>query len=77
MKYKQFRDWCNQRTCDGCWSMGTALYCIGIIEKINQSPFWKREKIWKNEYENLVVTEVVNVINRKMEERGIINANRN
>ena len=44
MKYKEFVDWCNQRACDGCWSAGTALYCIEICETINAEHFWKREK---------------------------------
>lgn len=68
MKYKEFNDWCNQRACDGYWSMETAIYCIGVCEKINQEHFWKREKIWKNEYEETIVRDVVNIINQKIKD---------
>lgn len=66
MKYKEFSDWCNQRACDGCWSMKTAIYCIGVCETINAEQFWKREKLWKKEYESFVVTNIVDVINEKI-----------
>lgn len=66
MKYKEFSDWCNQRACDGCWSMKTAIYCIGVCETINAERFWKREKLWKKEYESFVVTNIVDVINEKI-----------
>lgn len=66
MKYKEFSDWCNQRACDGCWSMKTAIYCIGVCETINAEHFWKREKLWKKEYESFVVTNIVDVINEKI-----------
>ena len=70
MKYKEFVDWCNQRACDGCWSMNTAIYCIGVCETINNLPFWKREKIWKENYEKEVVRDIVEVINEKRREMG-------
>lgn len=70
MKYKEFVDWCNQRACDGCWSAGTAMYCIGICSTIDSYRFWKREKIWKEKYEEEVVRDVVEVINEKRREMG-------
>lgn len=66
MKYKEFVDWCNQRACDGCWSANTAIYCINICGVINSYRFWKREKIWKAQYEEHVVRDIVEVINKKM-----------
>lgn len=66
MKYKEFSDWCNQRACDGCWSMKTAIYCIGVCETINAEHFWKREKLWREKYESFVVTNIVDVINEKI-----------
>lgn len=71
MKYKEFVDWCNQRACDGCWSMKTAIYCIGVCETINAEYFWKREKIWKEKYEEEIVKDVVEVINKKRKEFGL------
>ncbi len=44
MTFKEFNEWCNSRTCDGSWNMGTAIYCIEICRKINALPFWKRKK---------------------------------
>lgn len=38
------------------------LICIGVIDKINKKPFWKREKTWK-EYESLIVESIVKPIN--------------
>lgn len=72
MKYKEFVDWCNQRACDGCWSVGTALYCIEICETINAEHFWKREKIWREKYEADVVKGVVEVINKKRRKYGLL-----
>ena len=70
MKFKEFSDWCNQRACDGCWSMATAIYCIDICSVINSYSFWKREKIWKEQYEEHVVRDIVEVINEKRREMG-------
>lgn len=47
MSYKQFVAWCNERACDGGWSVGTAIACIGIMDTIRPLPFWKREKAWQ------------------------------
>lgn len=66
MKYKEFVGWCNDRACDGCWSIRTSMYCIEIINKINQEPFWQRNKKWRKIYENTVVYGVVNPINEKI-----------
>ena len=66
MKYKEFVDWCNQRACDGCWSAGTAMYCIGVCETINSRVFWKRERIWKENYEKQIVENIVKVIDEKI-----------
>lgn len=67
MKYKEFVAWCNKRACDGCWSMGTTLYCIGIMKKINSLPFWKREKEWQK-IKDEVEKDVVSVIEAKIKQ---------
>lgn len=66
MKYKEFVKWCNQRACDGCWSMKTAMTCLKIIETIDNFPFWKREKIWRKNYEKFVVNTIIDPINKKI-----------
>ncbi len=68
MKFKEFVIWLNERACDGCWGMITAMACIDLMQTIKKQPFWKREKIWKQEYEKRVLDEIVNPINRKIEE---------
>lgn len=67
MKYKEFNNWCNDRACDGYWSKNTAIYCLEVINKISQEPFWRREKIWRKIYENTVVYGIVNPINKKIQ----------
>lgn len=63
MKYKEFVIWCNERACDGCWGMHAAVTCIGVMEDVRKQHFWKREKYWKEKYEQQVLTSIVNPIN--------------
>lgn len=69
MKYKEFKNWCNDRAFDGCWGMKEAIISIGIIEDINNTLFWKRKRKWK-EVENEVVTAIIEPINELIEKRG-------
>lgn len=68
MTFKEFVEWCNMRACDGFWGLGHVVACIDIIEDVRSKPFWKREKYWKNHYENMVVEQIVNPINQRIEE---------
>ena len=68
MSFKEFRAWCNDRACDGCWNMLTAMTCIELLEKIQRVPFWKREKTWQHEYKNQVLKEIINPIEAKIKE---------
>lgn len=68
MKFKEFENWCNERVCDGCWGMLEAMTCIGLIKEIRKAPFWKREKIWKENCEQQVLEEIINPIEKKLEE---------
>lgn len=36
MSYKEFFSWCNDRACDGMWSMETAIMCLDIIDEIEK-----------------------------------------
>lgn len=54
MTYKEFIAWCNERACDGCWDMETAIHCLNIITVMKSVPFWRRKKLWiaiKNDIE--------------------------
>ena len=68
MTFNEFMVWCNQRACDGCWSIGTVVACLDIISDVRRKPFWKREKYWKKHYEAMVVEQIVNPINQRIEE---------
>lgn len=68
MTFKEFKTWCNQRACDGCWGMLDAMVCIDIIQTVQKKLFWKREKFWQEEYANDVMEQIVNPIERKIEE---------
>ena len=35
LTYKEFKDLCQERACDGRWSMLEAMVCIDIIETID------------------------------------------
>lgn len=68
MKFKEFVNWCNERACDGCQGMLEAIACINLINEIMKIQFWKREKIWKENYERQVLEEIINPIEKKLEE---------
>lgn len=68
MKFKEFTNWCNERACDGCWGMLEAIACINLINEIMKIQFWKREKIWKENYEQQALEEIINPIEKKLEE---------
>ena len=68
MKFKEFVNWCNERACDGGWGMLEAIACINLINEIMKIQFWKREKIWKENYERQVLEEIINPIEKKLEE---------
>lgn len=68
MKFREFVSWCNQRAADGCWDMLEAVVCIDIMEKVKQERFWRREKFWKEKYADDVLEQIVNPIEKKIEE---------
>lgn len=68
MKFREFVSWCNQRAADGCWGMLEAMVCIDIMEKVKQERFWRREKFWKEKYADDVLEQIVNPIEKKIEE---------
>lgn len=74
MKYKEFRNWCNDRCFDGYWGYREALICLNVISEIDKLPFWKRKKAWKDKKEFLV-NNIINPINKaikKLEEANKI-----
>lgn len=45
-----------------------AIACINLINEIMKIQFWKREKFWKENYEQQVLEEIINPIEKKLEE---------
>ena len=68
MKFREFVSWCNQRAADGCWGMLEAMVCVDIIGTVSKERFWKREKFWKEKYADDVLEQIVNPIEKKIEE---------
>lgn len=68
MKFKDFTKWCNDRAFDGRWGMLEAAACIDIIGKVRKKLPWQREKFWSKEYEEQVVREIVEPINKMISE---------
>ena len=69
MTFKQLKQWCNERACDGCWGFYTAIQCIEVMKDVNRQPFWKREKYWEHHYMHSVVIELVEKTNQLIQER--------
>lgn len=69
MKYKQFSKWCSDRMFDGCWGMTEAIICCNIVTDMQKTPFWKREKKWREMSEE-IVTKIVEPTNKKIAELG-------
>ena len=73
MTFKQFEQWCNERSCDGCWGYEEASLCIEVIATLRKIPFWRRGKVWKK-IKTRMEYEVINPTNRKIQEiRGADN----
>lgn len=68
MKFKEFRNWCNQRACDGGWGMQIAIICLDVVDTVNKKPFWKREKFWEENFEQDVLKGIVEPIEKKIRE---------
>ena len=45
-----------------------AIACINLINEVIKIQFWKREKIWKENYEQQVLEEIINPIDKKLDE---------
>jgi hypothetical protein len=66
MTYKEYLAWCNERACDGCWSLQVAFVCGDIAKRLYKVPFWKRKKEWLK-VKDTIETDVVSVINAKIQ----------
>ena len=67
MTFKEFKRWCNDRACDGCWGYEEANLCIELIDNMYRIPWWRKRKTWKK-IELRVLHAVVNPTNQKRKE---------
>ena len=68
MKFKEFLRWCSDRVADGCWGMTEAICCTIVVQNVLDQKPWRREKFWKENYRDSVVSKIVYPINKKIEE---------
>ena len=66
MTYKEYLAWCNERACDGCWSLQVAIVCSDIANRLYKVPFWKRKKEWLKIKDEIDIEKVVAAINEKI-----------
>lgn len=49
MSYQEFKKWCNDRACDGQWSVIEAMACLQVIKEIDsikvKGPFTKKKTL--------------------------------
>ena len=67
MTLSQFRAWCNERACDGCWSEDVAIICIELLGFMRKLPWHRRHFVWSR-ISIPVMNTIVGPINRKIEE---------
>lgn len=69
MTFKEFVAWCNERACDGCWGMNTAMVCIDVMSEVRKHSRlgFRRERFWRENFESDVLEQIVNPINEKIE----------
>lgn len=71
MSFREFEKWCNDRAFDGCWGMCEAIICIGALNQVRKHPFWRREKVWREEFREFIEENIVKLINQMIEEEEI------
>ena len=67
MTYQEFKDWCNDRVCDGMWGVDTFFACKHIMDIMNATIFFQRKKIWKI-LEPEVMAGIVEPVNKRIKE---------
>lgn len=66
MTYKEFRDWCNRRACDGCWGIREALICMTAVREVEDVHSWLpwkekklKEKKWQEVEAKYEIMEII------------------
>ena len=67
LTYRQFKDWCNERCCDGKWSAMHALIAIKLIDIMENQTFWKKNSEWENNWKQYAMQLISSVENANTE----------
>jgi hypothetical protein len=52
--FEEFDRWCNERACDGAWSINDAINCAEAIRQVlNVKPLFGRKKAREKEWERI------------------------
>ena len=46
--------------------MLSAMVCIDLMAEIRKIPFWKRERVWREQHEKQVLAKIVDPLNQKI-----------
>ena len=68
MTFEDFMVWCNDRACDGFWSLREVMEVLDIVSDVMKTRPWRREKYWKKRYESRVMQRIVIPTNKRIEE---------
>ena len=68
MTFKEFMAWCNDRACDGFWSLREVMEVLDIASDVMKTRPWRREEYWKKQYESHVMQQIVIPINKRIYE---------
>lgn len=59
MKFKDFAKWYEQNSSNSHWNSSMSSYCENVIRKLRNVKWWRRERVWKRNYEDIVLRNIV------------------
>lgn len=62
MRFKEFEQWCYDRSIEGYLTDELAIDCFLLIKDIYERPFWMRRRVWKI-IEHEIIENIVIPIN--------------
>ena len=68
MTLRKFRQWCNDRACDGYWNLDEATFCGDLLSNMSKLPFWKKRRAW-NRLKYGVIHGIINPVNQRIRKR--------
>lgn len=59
MKFKDFTKWYEQNSGSSSWNSAMSSYCENVIHELRNVAWWRRERVWKRNYEDIVLRNIV------------------